>query len=76
MNPNRLVLFYQDELTREDFKNFQLKVLEEMILDDCYNNDSKNGLALRLNKELIERSYKRLDELFGEDPKPVINNLR
>lgn len=76
MNRERLALFYQDEFTREDFRQFQLKLLEEMILEDCYNNDSKNGLALRLTKDLIDKSYNRLDDIFGQAEKPITSNSR
>lgn len=76
MNPNRLQLFYADEFTREDFREFQLKVLEEMIIKDCYEEGGENVKALAKTKELIDQSYRRLHELFGTKDKPIISNPR
>jgi hypothetical protein len=76
MQRDQLSLFYQNEAMRESFREFQSKLLEEMILEDCYTNDSKNGLALRLTKDLIEKSFSRLDDIFGEADKPITNNPR
>lgn len=76
MSPDRLQLFFQDEFTREDFKQFQLKVLEEMVLKDCFENGGKDSQALAKNKELIETSYRRLHDLFGRINKPVNHDPR
>lgn len=76
MQRDQLALFYQNEAMRESFREFQVKLLEEMILEDCYNNDSKNGLGLRLTKDLIIKSFNRLDDIFGEPDKPITNNPR
>lgn len=76
MQPNRLALFYNDEFTREDFKNFQLAVLDEMVLEDCYNNNSENGKALNQTKKLITQSYRRLEEVFGKPEKPKVDDPR
>lgn len=70
MNKNTLEYFYNDEHTREDFKAFQLAVLDEMVLKDCYNNGGDNAKALQHTKKLIDESYKRLSEIFGRKDTP------
>lgn len=74
MKPSLLELFYADEHTRESFREFQSKVLEEMILEDCYTTGGDNSKALQQTKKLIDKSYKRLDEIFGRVDKPSNND--
>lgn len=74
MSPDLLSLFYQDEPTRKAVKEFQLAVLDEMVLEDCYNKGGENGKALQQTKRLIERTFIRLDELFAKNDKPNIQD--
>ena len=74
MTPDLLALFHQDEPTRNAVKEFQLAVLDEMVLEDCYNKGGENAKALQQTKRLIEKSFIRLDELFAKNDKPNITD--
>lgn len=76
MNRNLLELFYADEHTRETFKDFQIKVLEEMVIKDCFEQDGKDSQALARAKELVDESYKRLHTIFATKEKPKTDNPR
>lgn len=74
MEQKRLAYFYQDEPMRKDFEAFQLAVLDEMVLEDCYNNGGEHAKSLQQTKKLITQSYRRLEEIFGKPDKPKIDN--
>lgn len=74
MEQKRLAYFYQDEMMRKDFEAFQLAVLDEMVLEDCYNKGGENAKALQHTKKLITQSFRRLEEIFGKPNKPKIDN--
>lgn len=74
MEQKRLAYFYQDEMMRKDFEAFQLAVLDEMVLEDCYNSGGENAKSLQQTKKLITQSYRRLAEIFGKPESAKIDN--
>lgn len=76
MNKQLLERFWNDEHTKEAVRAFQIAILNEMIIEDCYNTGSEMGKAHKQTKELIDNSFKRLDEMFGRKEEPKIDNPR
>lgn len=71
MNKDLLQLFYQDEHTRNAVKQFQVALLEEMAVKDTFDNGGENAKAIQQAKKLVDASYKRLDDVFGEPEQPT-----
>ena len=76
MKPNLLERFWNDDAMREAVRDFQIAVLNEMIIEDCYNTGSESGKAHKQTKELIDKSFLRLNEMFGRKEEPKIDNPR
>lgn len=76
MNSKLLEMFFADEHTRETFKEFQLKVLEEMIIKDVFETGGEQSKAHQQTKKLIEQSYIRLEDIFGTVAKPTTDDPR
>jgi hypothetical protein len=72
MNP--LKIFYDNEIAREAFKEFQLECLNEMAIKRVMAREST--LSLADAKEVVEQSFIRLREIYGEKPKPNISSSR
>lgn len=55
--------FYDDPQTREAFKEFQLKLIQEMAVDRVLNKKAVAGVY-EANK-IIEQSFDKLGEIYG-----------
>lgn len=75
MNPiNLLAVFYRDEHTREEVKSFMLANLEEMAIQAVFEKKPVEGIAEA--KELVDKTFNRLAELYAEPKKIVIESSR
>lgn len=72
MNP--LHQFYTDIHTREAVKAFMLSQLQEMAVDAVFAKEDISGIYEA--KELVEKSFSRLRELYEPKQKPVIDSPR
>lgn len=59
---DRLQQFYLDEATRDDVKNFMMSVLEEVAVERVFGG--KNVVGILEAKELIEKSFSKLEEIY------------
>jgi len=71
---NTLRNFYMNESEREAVKLFLLENLKELAWDRAFKNETVEGIYEA--KELIERSFNKLDELYGKIDVVIINNSR
>jgi hypothetical protein len=76
MKPGLLELFYQDEHTRASFRDFQEKVWEEMVIADIKKNGATNADALKEAWRLLDKSYARLADVFGQAEKSAVDDPR
>lgn len=72
MNP--LIPFQQDTHTREAVKAFMLGQLEEMTIEKVFANQPTTGIYEA--KELIEKMFSRLEELYAPKKKVVHESSR
>lgn len=72
MNP--LNVFYQNETQREAVKEFMVDTLKQIAVEKTFNGESVEGIMEA--HDLIERSFNRLEELYGIIKPPVISNSR
>lgn len=59
---DRLQQFYLDEATRDDVKNFMMNVLEEVAVERVFGG--KDVVGILEAKELIEKSFSKLEEIY------------
>jgi hypothetical protein len=64
---DRLHILYQDTATLDEFKNLFLDVLAQETVERAFNREDIGGIADA--KELLEKVFERLDELYK--PKKV-----
>lgn len=67
-----LVNFYQDEITREEVKNFLFQECDRYALEKVYNKEDTKGVAE--TKEVIERAFSELESLFKRKKEKEITN--
>lgn len=60
--------FHADKHTQADLKAFMFQVLDEEALERVYKG--QDTASLKEARKLIEKSFKKLDELFTPKPKP------
>ena len=72
MNP--LHQFYTDEHMREAVKNFLVTELEETTVERVF--DKKDIIGIYEAKELIEKSFDKLDNLYGKKDNVIITSPR
>lgn len=73
MNPI-LKTFYDNENQRETVKEFMLECLNQLAIQRVMKREST--LSLADAKEVVEQSFIRLKEIYGETPKPIISSSR
>ena len=69
-----LKLFYDNQPTRDAFKEFQLEVLNDMALDSVFKQRGENAQAIAEAKTLVEKSFKRLADEYQEKRGQVIKD--
>lgn len=74
MNQSYLQLFYADEPVRETVKAFMLTELNDMAVEAVFAKKPVEGMAEA--KELVERVFDKLKELYAPKDKPVIESSR
>ena len=57
--------FYNDEHTREAVREFFLKELDKLALEQVYGGQETSGI--KDAREVIERSFIELKELYGKN---------
>ena len=72
MNP--LNSFYLDVHQREAVKAFMIEQLAQATVDKAFNNQSTEGIYEA--KQLVDKMFETLDEMFGKKEKPVITSMR
>lgn len=72
--PNLLAVFYRDEHTRNALKEFMILNLEETTIQKVFDKESVEGIAEA--KELVEKTFNRLEELYGDKKKPKVETKR
>jgi hypothetical protein len=73
MNPI-LKTFYDNENQREAVREFIFECLNELAIKRVMAREST--LSLADAKEVVEQSFIRLREIYGEKPKPNISSSR
>lgn len=64
MNHQLLKRFFDDSATREAFMQFQIQVLKEMAVDLVF--DKKNIDGISEAKKVVEKSFDKLEEIYGK----------
>lgn len=72
MNP--LFQFYQDSSTRETFKAFMLAQLDEMALETLYAGKDVKGFQEA--RELVDKTFSKLKDLYAPKDKAVVESSR
>lgn len=72
MNP--LNSFYQDVHQREAVKAFMIEQLEEMTIENVFNDKQITGLYEA--KLLVDKMFNTLEETYKQKEKPVIKSMR
>lgn len=72
MNP--LLTFYKDSAMREAVKSFMISELEGMAIDRTFNKEDVVGIAEA--KELIDKTFSKLKEIYEPQPKVAIESKR
>lgn len=72
MNP--LLRFYQDEQMRDTLKEFMLNELSDMAVQKVFDKEDISGLPEA--KELVEKLFNKLHELYEPVAEPVIQSTR
>lgn len=72
MNP--LVIFYRDETMRDAVKDFMVAQLEQMAIDRTFNKEDITGIAEA--KELVDKTFSKLKELYSPEPKIKVETVR
>lgn len=66
--------FYDNPNQVEAVKDFLIKQLHVMAVQKVMKREDTSGIADA--KEVVEQSFIRLKEIYGETPKPNISNSR
>lgn len=66
--------FYSNEHQRETVKQFQLEVLSEMAVDAVFAGEDVKGFADA--KKLIEKSFDKLNDMYGKIEGDIISNSK
>jgi len=66
--------FYDNEGQREAVKVFMVETLKEMTVELAF--EGKSVVGIPETSKLIDRTFDRLEELYGKIEKPIINNPR
>ncbi len=69
-----LKAFYDNEIQREAVKDFIVKQLHVMAVQKVMKREDTSGLADA--KDVVEQTFIRLDEIYGNKPKPSVSNSR
>lgn len=72
MNP--LKQFYENMTMRETVKDFMISVLKDMAVERTF--DGKSVVGIQESRELVEKTFDKLSELYENKPKQVISNSR
>ncbi len=70
----QLKTFYDNESQREAVREFMIACLEELAVKRVFSKEDVASLADA--KEVVEHTFIRLKEIYGEKPKPNIPNSR
>ncbi len=71
---NNLKVFHDNEVLREAVKEFMFECLKEIAVERVMKRE--NTVAIADAKEVIEKAFIKLEELYGEKPKPSISSSR
>lgn len=69
-----LKTFQDNEVEREAVKEFMIECLNELAVDRVMKREDTASLAD--TKEVVEKLFIRLREVYGNNPKPVHQNSR
>lgn len=72
MNP--LQLFYNNEIEREAVKAFMFAILRENAADKALDGEDTSGFVDA--KECVQKTFDKLDELYGRIKPPKPSNTR
>lgn len=73
MNPT-LKQFYDNELLRENVKEFFIKTLKEMAIDRVFGKQAISGLYEA--KKMVDLAFDKLEETYGLKNNHTIDNAR
>jgi hypothetical protein len=73
MNPT-LKVFYDNDVQREAVKEFMIECLKELAVERVLNR--KDVASIADAKDVVEHTFTRLREIYGNAPKPVNSNSR
>ena len=71
---NALKQFYDNETQREAFKAFMIECLNELAIERVMKRQDISGIADA--KVLVDKTFIKLKEIYGEKPKPIIKSSR
>ncbi len=69
-----LQLFYNNENEREAVKAFMIKVLRELSADAALEGEDTKGF--KEAKDMVDKMFDKLDELYGIIKEPANQNSR
>ena len=72
MNP--LQQFQLNETMREAVKAFMIEQLKEMAVEQVFDNKAVSGIYEA--RKVVDTTFDRLEELYAEKKKPVIESPR
>jgi hypothetical protein len=73
MNP-ALKVFYDNENQREAVKEFMIQCLQELAVERVFERKDTGSIADA--KDVVEHTFIRLSEIYGETPKTHKSNVR
>lgn len=71
---NHLKTFYDNELQREAVKEFMIECVKELAISKAFNGESTQHIADC--KHVVENTFIKLKEIYGEKPKSSISSSR
>lgn len=74
MNPMILKQFHENIPLREAVRTFMLAMLREVAADRAFTGESTTGIIEA--KEVVDKSFDKLDELYGKIEKSEIPSPR
>ncbi len=71
INPAYLKNFYENESMRETVKSFMVDVLKEIAVQKTFDGEETTGI--KDARELVDKTFDKLKELYGkiDTPNPI-----
>lgn len=74
MSDFNLKTFYENDIQREAVKEFMIECLNELAIERVMQR--KETASLADAKDVVEQTFIKLREIYGDKPKPNISSSR